>query len=310
LDVSRISRGKIELKKERVELAKVIQQAVENSRSVIDQAGHELLVNVSPDPIYMDADFIRLAQVFTNLLNNAAKYTTRGGRIWLTVEREGNDAVVIIRDNGVGISVDMLPRVFELFTQIDQSLEKSQGGLGIGLSLVKGLVEMHGGTVEARSDGHGAGSEFVVRVPVVLSRKGERRAAGGTKPEKSNARRRILVVDDNRDSADSLALMLRLKGNATQTAYDGLEAVEAAAAFRPDLVLLDIGMPKLNGYDAARRLRDQPWGRNIMLVALTGWGQEEDRRKSREAGFDLHMAKPIEAAALDELLAGLETGTT
>lgn len=308
LDVSRISRGKIELKKERVEVAKVVQQAVENSRSLIDQASHELLVDVPPDPIYIDVDIIRLAQVFTNLLNNAAKYTKRGGRIWLTVQREGSDAVVIVKDNGVGIAIDMLPRVFELFTQVDGSLEKSHGGLGIGLSLVKGLVEMHGGSVEARSDGPGAGCEFVVRMPVVLSHIGELGAAGAAESKKSNARRRILVVDDNHDGADSLALMLQLRGNDTQTAYDGLEAVEVAAAFRPDLVLLDIGMPKLNGYDTARRLRDQPWGRNILLVALTGWGQEEDRRKSCDAGFDLHMVKPIGAAALEKLLDGLETG--
>jgi len=309
LDVSRISRGKVELKRERVDLAKVVQQAVENSRPLIEQGGHELVVDVSPDPIYVDADVTRLAQVYANLLNNAAKYTEPGGHIRLTVERTGSDAVVTVGDNGVGIAAHMLPKVFELFTQVDRSLEKSQGGLGIGLSLVKGLVEMHGGSVEARSDGHGTGSEFVVRVPVVLSVLGEIRGEGGSESIESGDRHRILVVDDNRDGAESLAMMLTLMGNELRTAHDGLEALDVAAAFRPDLILLDIGMPRLNGYDTARRIRAQPWGKNTVLVALTGWGQEEDRQKTHDAGFNAHMVKPVDLAALEILLANLKAQT-
>jgi PAS domain S-box-containing protein len=309
LDVSRISQGKIELKRERVDLAKVVQQAVENSRPLIEQGGHDLVVDVSPDPIYVDADVTRLAQVYSNILNNAAKYTEPGGRIRLTVERKESDAVVTIGDNGVGIAAHMLPQVFELFTQVDRSLEKSQGGLGIGLSLVKGLVEMHGGSVEARSDGHGTGSEFVVRVPVVLSVVGELRDEGGGEAIEPGDRRRILVVDDNRDGAESLGMMLTLMGNELRTAHDGLEALDVAAAFRPDLILLDIGMPRLNGYDTARRIREQPWGKNTVLVALTGWGQEDDRQKSHDAGFDTHMVKPVDLAALEKLLANLKADT-
>lgn len=307
LDLSRISRGKITLRKERIELAKAIQQAVETSRPAIEQEGHELKIEVPTGPIFVDADITRLAQVFSNLLNNASKYTQRGGRIRLSVRRDGATAVVSIRDNGIGIPPPMLPRVFDIFTQVDQNLERSQGGLGIGLSIVKRLVEMHGGSVEARSDGHGMGSEFVVRLPVVLSVVQAQR----DEPEsrQSSNRRRILVVDDNRDAAVSLAMMLKLMGNETKTAHDGLEALDAAAADRPDVILLDIGMPKLNGYDTARTIRQQTWAKGIVLVALTGWGQDEDRRKSQEAGFDAHLTKPVEPAALEKLLATLQANT-
>jgi PAS domain S-box-containing protein len=306
LDVSRISRGKIELRKERVELAKVVQRAVETSRPLIEALDHDLAINVPSEPIYVDADLTRLAQVFSNLLNNAAKYTERGGRVTLTIERQGSDAVVSVRDTGVGIPALMLPKVFEMFTQVDRSLEKSQGGLGIGLSLVKWLVEMHSGSVEARSEGHGMGSEFLIRLPVMLSVVGEQ-PSDDAEPPQPTVRRRILVVDDNRDSAISLAMLLEVMGNETQTAHDGLEALDVAAAFRPDVVMLDIGMPGLNGYAAAHRIRQEPWGKDAVLVALTGWGQEEDRRRSQEAGFDLHMVKPVEPAALEQLLAGTES---
>jgi signal transduction histidine kinase len=305
LDVSRISQGKIALRKERVELSRVVHQAVETSRPLIDGAGHDLIINLSPDRIFLDADVTRLAQVISNLLNNAAKYTERGGRISLTVERQRNDAVVSVRDTGVGIPAHMIPRVFDIFTQVDQSLERSQGGLGIGLSLVKGLVEMHGGAVEARSEGHGMGSEFVVTLPVVLSFSGSDRAEEASDRSPPSVARRILVADDNRDSAMSLAIMLELMGNETQTSHDGLEALDAAAKFRPDVVMLDIGMPKLNGYDTAQRIRQQPWGKNLVLVALTGWGQEVEKRRSLEAGFDFHIVKPVDPAALEKLLAGL-----
>ena len=201
----------------------------------------------------------------------------------------------------------MLPHVFEMFTQVDRNLERSQGGLGIGLSIVKRLVEMHGGSVEAKSDGHGMGSEFIVRLPVVLSL--AQPLNDEEEPVRSSGRRRVLVVDDNRDAAVSLAMMLKLMGNETKTAHDGLEALDVAAAYRPELILLDIGMPKLNGYDTARHIRQQPWGKGVVLVALTGWGQEEDRRKSQDAGFDHHMTKPIEPAALEKLLANLKADT-
>lgn len=307
LDVSRISRGTIELRKERVELKAIVQQAVETSRPIIEQAGHRLTVELPPGAIYVDADLTRMAQVFSNILNNAAKYTEPGGQIRLTAVHEGDDVVVSIEDNGIGIPAHMLPHVFDMFTQVDRSLERSQGGLGIGLSIVKRLVEMHGGTVEAKSAGDGAGSEFTVRLPVVLSVVTTQSGADEDKP--ASGRRRILVVDDNRDAAKTLAMILKLKGDEAKTAYDGLEALEVGAKFRPDLILLDIGMPNLNGYDTARRIRQQAWGKNITLVALTGWGQDEDRRKSQEAGFDLHMVKPIDPKDLEKLLATSTTAT-
>lgn len=308
LDLSRISRGKIELRKERLELAKALGQAVETSRPTIEQAGHDLLIDVPSGPISVDADMTRLAQVFCNLLNNAAKYTEPGGQIRLSVRRHGAEAVVSVRDNGVGIPAQMLPFVFEMFTQVDRNLERSQGGLGIGLSIVKRLVEMHGGSIEAKSDGHGRGSEFVVRLPIVMSLVPTQNDEA--KPKLASNRRRVLVVDDNRDAAKSLAMMLKLMGNETKTAHDGLEALDVAAAYQPDLILLDIGMPKLNGYDTARHIREQPWSKGVVLVALTGWGQDEDRRKSQEAGFDLHMIKPIEPSALEKILASLKSQTS
>ncbi len=308
LDLSRISRGKITLRTERVELARVVQQAVETSRPLIDAGGHTLTIDAEPRPIFVQADTNRLAQVISNLLNNAAKYTERGGHITLRVGRRGAEAVVSVRDTGVGIPAHMLPKVFEIFTQVDQSLEKSQGGLGIGLSLVKGLIELHGGTVEAHSDGRGTGSEFVVRLPVALTLAGPREGEEADEAPAAAARR-ILVADDNRDSAASLAKLLRVMGNDTRTANDGLEALEVGAVFRPDVILLDIGMPRLNGYETARRIRQQPWGKNVVLVAQTGWGQDDDRRKSREAGFDLHMVKPVDPNELERLLAELRAET-
>jgi PAS domain S-box-containing protein len=307
LDLSRVSRGTIELRKQRIELAKIVQQAAETSLPLIEQAGHRLTIDVPRTAIYVDADLTRMAQVFSNIFNNAAKYTEPGGKIHLTVQRQDGEAIVSVKDNGIGIPAEMLPNVFDIFTQVDRNLERSQSGLGIGLSIVKKLVEMHGGFVEVKSDGHGMGSEFIVRLPVVLSvvqpqsEEEERTGVSG--------RRRVLVVDDNRDAATSLAIMLRLMGNESKTAHDGLEALEVAAAFRPDLILLDIGMPKLNGYDTARQIRQESWGKHVALVALTGWGQEEDRRKSRDAGFDSHMVKPIQLQELEKLLASSRVAT-
>jgi signal transduction histidine kinase len=305
MDVSRISRGKVVLRRERVEVAEIVRQAVETSRPLIEERGHELRVRCCEQPLFVDGDAARLAQVFCNLLNNAAKYTERGGRVALTVERQGGDAVVSVRDTGVGIPAAMLPKVFDLFTQADRSLEKSQGGLGIGLSLVKGLVEKHGGSAEARSEGPGRGSEFVVRLPLVLPPAGRDRDKNDDGPAAAALRRRVLVVDDNRDAATTLAMLLSMMGHQTRTAHDGLEALAAAEAFRADVILLDIGMPKLNGNDVARRLRQEPWGRDVTLVALTGWGQEDDRRRSLEAGFNFHLVKPIDPAELEKLLVGL-----
>ena len=247
---------------------------------------------------------MRLAQVFANLLNNAAKYTDPGGRIRLSAERTGDEAVISVTDTGIGIAADVLPRMFEMFSQATPAVGRSQGGLGIGLSLVKRLVEMHGGTIEARSDGPGKGSEFIVRLAVADAVAGK--AIDPSNPAEGRAPRpagcRVLVADDNWDAAESLALVLRFQGNEVRTASDGQQAVETAAAFRPHVVLLDIGMPRLNGYEAARRIREQPWGREMLLVALTGWGQGEDRRLTEEAGFDHHLVKPAEPAELKRLL--------
>ena len=317
LDLSRISRGKVELRLERVTLAAVVTTAVETSRPLIEEAGHELVVRLPSEPVFVNADTTRLAQVFSNLLNNAAKYTERGGHIRLTAEAAGGEVRVSVQDDGIGIPAPMLPAIFEMFTQVDRSLEKAQGGLGIGLSIVKRLVEMHGGTVEARSAGHGKGSELIVRLPALappVEEPGLATGAGGagdvTAPDQPAARRRVLVADDNADSAESLAMMLELMGNEVRIAHDGLEALEAAAEFRPGVIVLDIGMPRMNGYDTCRCLREQPWGREIVIVALTGWGQAEDKRRSKEAGFDRHLVKPIEPAALGQLLETLERETS
>jgi PAS domain S-box-containing protein len=305
LDVSRISRGSIELRRERADLAAVVLRAVETSRPLLQQAGHELTVSMPPIPVFVDVDVTRLAQVFANLLNNAAKYTERGGHVRLAVDRIGEEVAVSVKDDGVGIPRDLLPIVFEMFVQVDRSLERTHGGLGIGLTIAKRLVEMHGGTIEASSAGPGSGSEFVVRLPAAsapISASARERASEG---EEDRRKLRILVVDDNADSAQSLAMMLEIGGHTTHLAYDGLEAVEVASAVRPELILMDIGMPRLNGYDACRRIRAEDWGREIVLVALTGWGQTDDRIRSEEAGFDHHLVKPVEPAALDELLARL-----
>jgi CheY-like chemotaxis protein len=302
LDVSRISRGKIELRKERVELAPIVNHAVETLRQLCDSLGHEIDVALPNKSLYIDGDVIRLTQVVGNLLNNACKFTDRGGRIWLSVEDEGNQAVVRVRDTGIGLDADQLDRIFELFAQVDNSLERARDGLGLGLTLVKKIVEMHNGTVEARSAGPGQGSEFVVRLPLLRGQPlVPPRQPSSAKPA-ATVPRHILIVDDNRDSARSLALLLELMGHTVDTAHDGLEAVEKAATLRVDVILLDIGMPRLNGFEAARRIRKQQQ-EGLRLVALTGWGQEEDRRHSEEAGFDAHLVKPIDLAALTKLLA-------
>jgi CheY-like chemotaxis protein len=273
--------------------------------------GQELTVTLPPESVYLDADPTRLTQVIGNLLSNACKYTDMGGRIWLTVETGGSTpsstVVIRVRDNGIGIAREQLRRIFDMFVQVDTSLERSGSGLGIGLSLVKSLVESHGGTVDARSAGVGQGSEFSVRLPIVDEVRKPPARPDRREPT-ATVSRRVLVVDDNRDSADSLAMLLKLSGHETQAVYDGLEAVQAAMTFRPDVILLDIGLPKLNGYEAARRIRQQHADSRLVLVALTGWGQVADRRRSAEAGFDAHLVKPVDEATLGKLLAEMQLG--
>ena len=302
MDLSRINRGNIELKREPILLAKVVQGAVETSRPLIEECGHELTVELPAGPVVVDADLTRLSQVYWNLLNNAAKYMTRGGRIELRTELQGSDVVVSVRDAGIGISADKLSTIFEMFSQVESALSRSQGGLGIGLYVVKRLVEMHGGQIEARSEGPGKGSEFVVRLPIVVAQNFTRETSNDNAAALiSNLR--ILVVDDNEDAASSSSMLLKMMGNHVRTAYDGEEAVQAAGEFHPHVVLLDIGLPKMNGYEAARAIRQQPWGRDIVLIAVTGWGQEADKRMSQEAGFDHHMVKPVDPRALMKHLA-------
>ncbi len=302
LDMSRISQGKLQLRRDRVKLKEVLNTALETSRPIIEAGGHKLSVVLPVEPIFVDADATRLGQVFSNLLNNAAKYSEREGRIELKAEVRGREVEVRIADAGVGIPQEMLPKIFEMFSQVDRSLEKSQGGLGIGLTLVKRLTEMHGGSVEASSSGPGMGSEFVVRLPVDLSEP-QRQPIESNGPPPPRARRRILIADDNLDAAESLMELLQILGNDVRVANDGMEAVHAAGELKPDVILLDIGMPNLNGYEACRRIREQTWSEKTVLIALTGWGQDEDRRRSSEAGFDHHLVKPVDLTALQKLLA-------
>jgi PAS domain S-box-containing protein len=303
LDVSRISKGKLMLRRERVLLTTVLQSAVETSRPLYDASQHDLSVVLPDHPLYVDADVTRLSQVFANLLNNAAKYTPPRGRITIAVTASDEHAVVSIRDNGIGIPREMLPRVFEMFTQVRMAADTGETGLGLGLTIAEQLVRMHGGTVEARSDGEGRGSEFVVTLPRLLATSAT--PSGSSSVERSLATRRILVVDDNHDSAFTLAMMLELMGHETETAHGGQAALMAAERSKPDTILLDIGMPDLNGYEVAARLRRHDWGKKIILIALTGWGQDRDKQRSRDAGFDFHLVKPVEPGALQAMLAVL-----
>ncbi len=305
LDVSRISRGTFVLRIERINLADVVHHALETCGPPIGQQQHRLTVSLPPAPIYIDADSVRLSQALSNLLLNAAKYTPKGGNIGLDVRRAGCHAVISVKDSGVGLSPEMLSEVFEMFTQVDRSLETSQSGLGIGLTVVRQLVEMHGGTVEAKSEGLGRGCEFIVRLPVAVVQEQNLKRIHAQSRTTNGHGRRILIADDNEDAATSLAMMLTMMGNDTQIALDGLAALNAGAAFQPDVVLLDIGMPKLNGYDAARRIREEPWGTRVVLIALTGRGHDKDRRLSHEAGFDFHLVKPVEPSVLETLLAAM-----
>jgi CheY-like chemotaxis protein len=302
LDVGRISRGKIELKTQRVELAPVVRHAVEMARRTAECAGHLITAGLPDEAIHLDADPARLAQVFGNLLNNACRYTAPGGHITVTAERQGSDAVVTVKDNGIGIAPDKLDEIFGLFFQVGRSLESTSGGLGIGLHLVKRLVGMHCGSVTAHSEGHSRGSAFVVRLPVSVVAGAAAPAVPMTAETAEVVRRRVLVVDDNLDSARTLSKLLARAGHDTLAVHDGLQAVEQAAAYDPDVILLDIGLPGMNGYDACLAIRRLERGGEILIIALTGWGQEEDRRKSSDAGFDAHLVKPVDFTQLMELL--------
>lgn len=302
LDVARITRSTLELKKVPTELTFVVGSAIDTARPLLEAKHHTLSLDLPKHTDRLEADPVRLAQALSNLLINAAKYTDPGGQIQLRAAREGNEMVIAIRDNGVGISADMLPRLFTMFTQAPGALSRAEGGLGIGLALVRGLAKLHGGTVEAHSDGPGKGSEFVVRLPIgapiAEARDNERLQRGFD----AGAGLKILVVDDSVDAADSCVTLLQLSGHDVQAAYNGQSALDRAETFHPHAVLLDIGLPDMDGYQLAAKIRAAPWGRGILLIAVTGWGQEEDRRRAFEAGFDHHLTKPIAIETLESLL--------
>lgn len=302
MEVSRITRGLIELRNEETDLATVIRSAVETSKPLIESKQHQLALSLPPDPIPLYGDCVRLGQVISNLLNNAAKYTNRGGQIWLTAKRDGSTAVVSVRDNGIGLSADMLPVVFEMFMQVDRSSNRSEGGLGIGLTLVKNLVEQHDGTIAAHSDGPGKGSEFTVRLPITVPTSHEPRAPSIVGRAPDVPRRRVLVVDDNYDAAASLGMLLKYLGADVHTANDGAAALSAIESYRPDVVFLDIGMPVMDGFEVAGRIRENRDNDNVVLVALTGWGQADDRDRTRAAGFDHHLVKPADISSIQTLL--------
>jgi len=304
LDVSRIMRGRIELRKEPVDLAQVIARAVETARPAIDAKQHELAISLPTEPIYVEADPVRLAQVFANLLNNAAKYTQTAGHIRVCAVQDRDEVVVRVRDDGIGIPADVLPYVFDLFVQGTATTAWSTSGLGIGLTLVRKLVELHLGSVQAFSDGPGKGSEFVVRLPMTPARS---RTTKGIEPRIPSTTcpscKRVLVVDDNLDAAESLAMWLRLQGHEVQTVHDGLSVLPAVDAFRPQALLLDLALPGKSGYQLAKELRSDPRWKKLVLAAVTGYGQDDDRRRSRESGFDYHLVKPVEPAQMQQVLA-------
>jgi signal transduction histidine kinase len=315
LDVSRITRGKINLSKEVIELETLVTRTLETVQPLLEERGHKLTVEVPKGILAVLGDPTRLVQALGNVLGNAAKYTDRGGHITLAAAESGSELVIRVRDNGIGIPAELMPMIFNLFTQLDRTSGPAQSGLGIGLALVQRLVEMHGGSVSARSDGLGKGSEFLIRLPLFIRETVESgqpiQQRSALEQSMTNAegpartQRRILVADDNNDALESLATLLQLSGHEVYTAANGAMALESAEAHRPEVALLDIGMPKLDGYEVARRIRAQPWGQRITLVALTGWGQDSDRRRSQEAGFDSHLVKPLDLDKLTELLAAL-----
>ena len=311
MDVSRINQGKIELRHERLDLAGVLEDTVEATRTQIDEYGHQLVLTLPAEKLMLDADQTRLAQAFMNVLNNAAKYMDKGGRIELGARQDGNECVVTVKDTGIGLPADRLEAIFEMFSQVETALSRSRGGLGIGLSLTRRLLEMHGGTIVARSAGPGHGSEFEVRLPLAEQRIDDDAisvpSALTAKTEISGGGLRILVADDNMDAAESLAALLEVLGHTVRYVHDGEAAVQAAMDFNPQISLLDIGMPKLNGYEACRRIRSGPGGAEMTLIAVTGWGQSEDLQASQKAGFDKHLVKPVDPVVLFALLAEIAT---
>jgi CheY-like chemotaxis protein/two-component sensor histidine kinase len=306
LDVSRIVYNKLELRKERIELASVVQTAVETARPALEAGHQELLVDSPAQPIQLSADPVRLAQVLSNLLSNAAKYTPSGGHVRLATRQRGDQVEISVRDDGMGIAPEALPHIFDMFTENEPMFERSKSGLGIGLALVRGLVELHGGSVEARSDGPGKGSEFVVRLPVIAAQRARPSTVDEETIERAvMVRRRVLVVDDVKDSADSLAMLLRMMGHEVHSAYAGEQAIKIAARLQPEVIILDIGMPRPNGYDVCRRIRSEGWGQGVFIAALTGWGQEDARLRGEESGFDYHLVKPVSPDTLRKLFAYL-----
>jgi signal transduction histidine kinase/ActR/RegA family two-component response regulator len=306
LDVSRITQGKIRLRTEPVDIARVVGRAVETSRPLIDARKHHLTVQLPSETLWVMADEVRLAQALGNLVNNAAKYTDEGGQILVSAEKVNREIVLRVRDNGVGISADMQSSIFDLFTQSDRSLDRAEGGLGIGLTLVRRLVEMHGGQVHVFSDGPNQGSEFVIRIPVHVKSDPSDPGKSAGEPIGNGASIRVLVVDDNEDSAESLRMLLALAGHEVQICHEGCEALKISETFHPQIVLLDIGLPSMNGYEVARRLRVMDDHKETLLVALTGYGQEEDRRLAREAGFNHHLVKPVDFTALNAIFSSLK----
>ena len=302
LDMSRISQGKVELRRQQVDLASVLKNAVEASEALIATAGHNLIVELPGTPVLLDGDPARLTQVFSNLLNNSAKYTRPGGRIKVDASVDGDAAQVSIIDSGIGIAPEHLPRIFDMFAQGQDAPDHAPGGLGIGLTLARRLLDLHGGNIEARSAGRDQGSQFIVRLPTIDPPVTAPETATQDVKLAKAVPRRILIADDNRDAALSLETLLGIFGHETMVAFDGREAVVAAEAFQPDLIFLDIGMPHVDGYEACRQIRRQPWGQAMTVVALTGWGQDEDRRRTTEAGFDMHLVKPIDPPALDSIM--------
>jgi CheY-like chemotaxis protein len=307
LDIARVTRGQLELKREPASLQSIVMDAIDTARPLIEAKGHTLNTSLPTYTIMLDVDAVRIAQVLSNLLTNAAKYMDEGGQITLTVELETNELTISVKDDGLGISKESLPRLFEMFSQVDSSLDRAEGGLGIGLALVAGLMRLHGGQVEARSGGIGRGSEFVVHLPRALIRSrpvadNQLTAHAMLKPNPA-PRGKILVTDDNQDAANSLALLLELAGHTVLTAHGGAEAIEICAREHPGAVILDIGMPGMSGYEAARRIRASEWGKNLVLIAVTGWGQRDDKERAASVGFDHHLTKPIDPEYVEQLLA-------
>ena len=303
LDIGRITNDRMELRRERVDLVTIVRDAVEMCQPLIHRSGHEISVMVPQPSIVVEADPARLGQVFGNLVNNACRYMAPKGQLWVTIERAGSDAVVTITDTGIGIPPEQLSSIFEMFSQVDRT-NRTHGGLGIGLHLVKRLIEMHGGEVSAHSDGPGLGSRFTVRLPalpesVTIEETPKPLPASSPEPR---VPRRVLVVDDNTDNAELLKILLEDEGHETFMAHDGVEGLAAAERLRPDVVLMDLGLPRIDGFDACRRIREQPWGKQILVIAITGWGQDVDRRRSQEAGFDHHLVKPVDAQAISALM--------